>query len=129
MGGDTFRHFLIYSLIPVDISDPANLTEKSEKEPEVNEIAAPVVQTPVPEITADTILYYNPSGGEYYHLDQNCRRINERYLPLKGSFRYSELNDKANGFSRLKPCEICGAPVPAPAQKEDVVTEYDTGGL
>ena len=64
--------------------------------------------TETPAIYPDTVLYYNPSGGEYYHLDQNCKRINERYLPLQGHFKYSELtNDK---YSKLKPCAICGAP-------------------
>ena len=74
-------------------------------DPSVTETPGP---TPEPETTADTILYYNPSGGEYYHRDQNCKRINERYLPLQGHFTYAELSkDK---YSKLKPCAICGAP-------------------
>ena len=74
-------------------------------DPSITETPGP---TPEPETTADTILYYNPSGGEYYHRDQNCKRINERYLPLQGHFTYAELSkDK---YSKLKPCAICGAP-------------------
>ncbi len=74
-------------------------------DPSITETPSP---TETPAIYPDTVLYYNPSGGEYYHLDQNCKRINERYLPLQGHFKYSELtNDK---YSKLKPCAICGAP-------------------
>ncbi len=43
----------------------------------------------------DIFLYYQPDGGEYYHLDQNCKRVHPKYLPLQDSFLYSELNDEA----------------------------------
>ncbi len=76
-------------------------------DPSVTDTPAP---TSTPAIDANTMLYYNPSGGEYYHLDQNCRRINERYLPLQGHFKYSELNK--DPYNKLKPCAICGAPSP-----------------
>ncbi|MBQ7455553.1 MAG: L,D-transpeptidase family protein, partial [Clostridia bacterium] len=33
----------------------------------------------------DAVLYYNPDGGQYYHANQNCSSIRQRYLPLKGS--------------------------------------------
>ena len=58
---------------------------------------------------AETVLYYQPDGGEYYHLDQNCRRVNPALLPLQGSFLYSELNSEP--YRNLKRCEICGAPL------------------
>ena len=58
--------------------------------------------------TADTFLYYAPEGGEYYHLDPNCRRVNPKYLPLQGIFALSEVNEEP--YCNLKPCEICGAP-------------------
>ena len=74
-------------------------------DPSVTETPGP---TPEPETSADTVLYYNPSGGEYYHRDQNCKRINERYLPLQGHFTYAELSKEK--YSKLKPCAICGAP-------------------
>lgn len=59
-------------------------------------------------ITGETILYYNEEGGEFYHLDPNCRRVHTKYLPLKGCFTFAELNDEA--YQELKACEICGAP-------------------
>ena len=64
--------------------------------------------TDEPVIYPNTVLYYNPSGGEFYHLDQNCKRINERYLPLQGHFTYAELSK--DPYNKLKPCAICGAP-------------------
>ncbi len=64
---------------------------------------------PAPEgLTDGTLLYYQPEGGEYYHLDPNCRRINERFLPLEHCFTWAEVNDEA--YRYLKPCAICGAP-------------------
>ena len=57
---------------------------------------------------ADIILYYQANGGEYYHLDRNCRRVNPKHLPLQDSFLYSELNDEP--YRTLERCEICGAP-------------------
>ena len=54
------------------------------------------------------VLYYNPDGGSYYHADQNCSRINNKYLPLKGSFLYSQLGETA--YAKLEPCSNCNAP-------------------
>ena len=66
--------------------------------------------TPVPaaEITGDTILYYNPEGGSKYHLDPNCPSVNLRFIPLQGTFLYSDVNDPQ--YQELKPCRICNAP-------------------
>lgn len=60
--------------------------------------------TPAPP--ADTMLYFNPNGGKSYHKDQNCSSVNSSYLPLQGSFPYSDL-----GNHNLTPCLKCGAPV------------------
>lgn len=74
-------------------------------DPSITNTPAPTEEPPT---DANTILYYNPSGGEFYHRDQNCKRINERYLPLQGHFTYSQLGEEP--YSKLKPCAICGAP-------------------
>lgn len=55
-----------------------------------------------------TLMYYVPEGGEYYHLDENCRRVAEKYLPMKGVFTYQDLN--YDDYKDLKPCDVCGAP-------------------
>ena len=70
---------------------------------------------------ADTKLYYQPTGGEYYHLDQNCIRVHSSYLPLQGCFLYSELNDEP--YRDLKPCEICGAPLRPEAENSPSETK------
>lgn len=54
-------------------------------------------------------LYYNPNRGQYYHLDQNCRSIKDRYLPLKGELSYGELEDAA--YQKLTPCKSCNPPI------------------
>ena len=68
--------------------------------------------------SADTVLYYQPDGGEYYHLDQNCLSVYQKYLPLQDSFRYSELNDEP--YRNLKPCQVCGAPLRGAARSESM---------
>ncbi|MDD4080222.1 MAG: L,D-transpeptidase, partial [Eubacteriales bacterium] len=54
-------------------------------------------------------LYYNPDRGQYYHLEQNCRSIKDRYLPLKGEMTYGELDD--GGYQKLTPCKSCNPPI------------------
>lgn len=54
-------------------------------------------------------LFYNPDGGKYYHLDQNCSSIKSRFLPLKGEMTYQELDNKE--FSKLIPCSYCNPPL------------------
>ena len=57
----------------------------------------------------DLVLYYNPDGGSRYHVDMNCPSTNPKYLPFKGQFRYSEVNDDA--YIQLMPCNVCNAPL------------------
>ncbi|MEA4998338.1 MAG: hypothetical protein VB087_03020 [Candidatus Limiplasma sp.] len=61
--------------------------------------------TPIPD--PGTKLYYNASGGKYYHADPNCSAVNEKFLPM-ASFLYSELDNAP--YSALQPCLKCGAP-------------------
>lgn len=68
--------------------------------------------TPAPP--ADTTLYYNVNGGSFYHLDPNCSSVDSAYLPLTGTFLYSELPDYLNGtIKQLSPCLKCRAPTSA----------------
>ena len=60
------------------------------------------------DLPADAVLYYNPNGGQYYHADQNCSSIKNRFLPLEGSMTYAELDDPAYGA--LTPCKHCNPP-------------------
>ncbi|MBE5794457.1 MAG: hypothetical protein E7323_07235 [Clostridiales bacterium] len=66
----------------------------------------PPRQTVTPAPPADQPLYYNPDGGSMYHLDQYCPSIRDEYLPLAGSFPYSDLGSHRD----LTPCLKCSAP-------------------
>lgn len=60
------------------------------------------------ETLLTTLMFFVPEGGEYYHLDENCRRVTEKYLPMRGVVTYQDLN--FDEYKNLKPCEVCGAP-------------------
>ena len=70
--------------------------------------AAAPEATATPGVYGGTVLFYNPSGGEFYHLDQNCGRVGAKYLPLMGHFTYDKVNE--GPYQNLKPCDGCGAP-------------------
>jgi hypothetical protein len=60
---------------------------------------------PIPEDSLP--LYYNPDGGQYYHSDQNCKSVKNKYLPLAG-FTYGELENSP--YDKLTPCSSCNPP-------------------
>lgn len=64
--------------------------------------------TPVPTPDPKTQLYYNEDGGSFYHIDAECSSVGTKYRPLKGKFKYSDL--EKSPYNALKPCEVCGAP-------------------
>ena len=89
--------------------DPQSLqTYESAETPDPNITPTPA-PTETPAVYATTVLYYNPKGGEYYHLDPNCKIINPKFLPLGGSFTYGEIGN--DPYTNLKPCNVCGAPL------------------
>ncbi len=75
------------------------------KEVVVQSLAPRMTVTPIPD--PSTKLYYNATGGKYYHIDPNCSAVNPKYLPM-ASFLYSELDDPP--YNSLSPCLKCGAP-------------------
>ena len=89
--------------------DPQSLKSNEVIEtpdPNVTPTPAP---TETPAVYSNTVLYYNPKNGEYYHLDPNCKIINPKFLPLAGSFTFSQIDDEP--YNKLKPCNVCGAPL------------------
>lgn len=77
-----------------------------------------------------TLMYFVPEGGEYYHLDENCKRVAEKYLPMSGIFTYQDLN--YDEYKNLKPCDVCGAPPRdyAPTELTGFFMKiYDNSGL
>ena len=55
-------------------------------------------------VADDYELYYNPAGGKYYHENQYCPSVRDRYLPLT-PFTYGELDE--GDFAKLTPCSRC----------------------
>ena len=89
--------------------DPKSLLSYEDADtpdPSITNTPAP---TDEPVVYPDTILYSNPGKGEYYHLDPNCKSVAEKYLPLQGHFKYSQINDEP--YKKLKPHAVCGAPL------------------
>ncbi len=87
--------------------DPESLLPHEQSEPEEEPVPE---STEEPQETSDIpMLYYCPEGGQYYHTDQNCKTIHEKYLPLQGSFTYAELEDEP--YKDLQPCKVCEAPL------------------
>ena len=77
--------------------------------PEVRITQPPQPPQPVSAVGPDTVLYYNPDGGSYYHADANCRSAAARFLPFAGSFTWAEVNDEP--YADLMPCPYCCAPI------------------
>ena len=88
--------------------DPRSLAAEEHEEEGPSADEAPESAEETPETADSTVLYYSPEGGQYYHADQYCRRVNDKYLPLSGMFTYAELENEA--YQDLQPCDICGAP-------------------
>ena len=65
------------------------------------------VPTAEPPVSADTVVYYNPSGGKYYHASPNCSQVGTQYLPMT-EFYWRDLN--SSQFKSLLPCPHCHAP-------------------
>ena len=59
----------------------------------------PVIQQKPVENEA-LAMYYNPDGGQYYHSDQNCPSVRDKYLPL------APIEDESL-VAELKACEHC----------------------
>lgn len=53
---------------------------------------------------ADSTLYYNPTGGTYYHTLAECECLSGEYLPMT-VFKLSELSKAP--YQELKPCPNC----------------------
>ncbi len=87
--------------------DPNSLTS-SQIVQETAELVPTVTISPLVTANPDMVLYYNPDGGSYYHVDPNCRSINQKYLPLTASFYFRDVS--AERFKNLLPCVVCHAP-------------------
>ena len=91
--------------------DPQSLAS-NEKETATETVASAnntPTQPPLYTGTPTTILYYNANGGELYHLDPDCQSVGKKYKPMS-QFMFTELDQSP--YSELRPCNVCGAPIP-----------------
>ena len=85
------------------------LVEAATPTPDPNVTPTPTPEpTPTPTPGPKTKLYYNKSGGKFYHADQNCSKVASQYLPLTGSFTYKDINKSP--YDKLEPCDKCNPP-------------------
>ena len=88
--------------------DPATLqsNEQESTATPTNALATqPVLNTSHP----DLLIYYNPEGGTYYHIDPNCESVKPKYRPLSGVIKWSQIED--DPYDKLEQCKRCGAPL------------------
>lgn len=104
--------------------DPESLTSCEPAADAPPEAPTPEPAAETPEITDSTVLYYVPEGGQYYHLDPECRAVHPKYQPISGCFTFGELGDER--YRDLAPCPVCGAPGPRkqPGNSEMSEEEY-----
>ena len=76
----------------------------------------------LPEPDPDTLLYYNPNGGSYYHREDHCS--NGKGITFT-AFRYSQLDETP--YSSLKPCPNC-APERRLKEIREINELYAEGG-
>ncbi|MBR4501064.1 MAG: L,D-transpeptidase family protein [Clostridia bacterium] len=57
----------------------------------------------IPYPSDDTVVYYNPKGGKYFHEDRNCSSVKKTYLPLART-TYGALEEL---FETPLPCPYC----------------------
>ena len=88
--------------------DPESLTNSERLEETPTEAPSPEPAEETPEVTDSTVLYFVPEGGQYYHLDPECRTVHPKYQPVSGTFTFAELEDER--YRDLAPCPVCGAP-------------------
>ena len=88
--------------------DPATLqsNEQESTATPTNALATqPVLNTSHP----DLLIYYNPEGGTFYHIDPNCESVKPKYRPLSGVIKWSQIED--DPYDKLEQCKRCGAPL------------------
>lgn len=67
----------------------------------------------------DTLIYYNPEGGKYYHSTPECSAVKKKYYPLT-AFKYSELDSGI--FAKLEPCPSC-----TPVKRKAIIDKANLG--
>ena len=79
-------------------------------------------QIPIPD--DDTVLYYNPNGGSYYHRADTCYSVTKDNVTFE-AFTYAQLDEEP--YSKLDFCPYC-APAMRKADIEAINAQYVFGG-
>ena len=79
-------------------------------------------QIPIPD--DDTVLYYNPNDGSYYHRADTCYSVTKDNVTFE-SFTYAQLDEEP--YSKLDFCPYC-APAMRKADIEAINAQYVFGG-
>ncbi len=66
-------------------------------------------------VTGDTMLYFNPEGGKYFHKTHECHMVHPSCHSVLEGFLASQLDEEAR-YLRLIPCPDCFPAVEAEAQ-------------
>ncbi len=90
--------------------DPRSLASHDKETATPATVNTTPTQPPQTTGSPNMVLYYNPDGGSYYHLDPNCDEVGKKFRPLKGEFYFSQLNEEP--YSSFDACGPCGAPLP-----------------
>ena len=72
----------------------------------------------------DTVLYYNPKGGDYYHRADSCYSVTKSGVTFE-SFTYAQLDEEP--YSKLDFCPFCAPPLRV-AEIEEINAQYVWGG-
>ena len=89
--------------------DPNSLKSNEKESPTPTAPLETPTQIPVATGDPNLVLYYNPKGGERYHVDAYCISAAAKNLPFSGTFLYSQLDEEP--YASLVACSICGAPL------------------
>lgn len=117
-GGDVARRYQIFLtrlnnewyIDPASLNSIGIVTDENEVfgQQESMLTNATPSPTPLPTIDPNTTLYYNPDGGQAYHIDPYCKSAAPENLPFKGTFKYSELGETP--YDVLNRCRYCKPP-------------------
>lgn len=72
----------------------------------------------------DTVLYYNPAGGDYYHRAESCYSVTRDGVTFE-AFTYAQLDEEP--YSKLEFCPYC-APAQRLAELEAINELHAPGG-
>ena len=97
--------------VPESTPEPPLILLEPEPEPEPE----PDPPEPEPErrydhhgIWLEMPIFYHPDGANFFHIDQNCPSVEDRFLPLAGETTFEGLDQSK--YRQLQPCISCQAP-------------------